>query len=173
MAALLVSVAKAITSELGSIDLSESVEIVRSYADWQAKLEDFETGLRLDVVPVDCPFEQQSRGKYRYECVVNLLLRRTLDPRTDRHLSDGRIDPEVIDGYVEDLQTVSEFFAPNQPSYDGRKLTDVSDAAWIAETTLLPTARRSGVAAPYSQEMLLKDQYSGLVTVVYRVVRSR
>lgn len=160
MTAVLVSVAEAIREELASLTLSEDVTLERSYADWDDLLADF-TKMRLDVVPASCPTDHFSRSKLQYTCTVNALLRRKIG---DDDYDSGRVKTSVVDALVEDLQTIHEYFAPSQPSQNGRRLTSVPSARWLPA---------SGIKAPYSRKMLRDHaQFSGWVSLVYGVPRS-
>jgi len=174
MTAVPVEVTEAVLEELEALTLSEDVTLERSYADWEAELSDLQAGLRLDVVLADWRTDLATRAKHRHECAVSLLLRRRFTSRDDRVIANGgRLHNESVDTLLEDLQSIAEFFAPSQPTYDGRKLSSVPDAAWLPESTILTPERRSGVTAPYSRDMLADNsQYSGLVTVVYGVHRA-
>lgn len=176
MTAILVSVAEAIREELASVSLSEAFTLIRSYADWEAELDDFDVRMRLDVVPVECQTVMITRAKHEYQCVVSVLLRKRLAD-ADRLTASGRIDNDVIDRLIEDLQTVAEYFSPSQPTLTGRKLTSVPEARWLEESTAGGDGgdgakRRSGITAPFSRRMLSShNQYSGWITLVYGVPR--
>lgn len=151
---VLVVVADGVKAALEGITLSQRFTLSRSYGDWEDLLEDFESDLRIDVVPQLCESTLFNQGSHEYKCVIAILLRKRLQPADHR---SGRIINSVIDQLVGDLQTVHEYFVPSQPSQNGLRLSVVQQARWLSGT----------IKAPYSRMMLKSGQYSGWCEITF------
>jgi len=165
--AIIIQVADAIVEAIRAIVLSEDFTVRRSYGDWNDTIENVD-GLMVDVVPAMFPSTLFTRGSLRYICTVNVLLRRRLGEdariRSGERFDQGRFENAAIDPYVNDLQTIHEYFAPSQPGKAGRQLASLPDAAWQQESANRSTFHRQ----------LLREfgQFSGWNALVYSVSRA-
>lgn len=131
---LLVDVAQGIADEIaGATFAGVKLKPVRSYADWDEKLEDHCNELLCDVVPVihrDSVLE--NRGSISYVCEVDVGIR--YRPKAWKIVA-GRIAPGEIDKLILLVEAMAEFFID---AGNGRKLAYVQNAAWI-ETKIRQT----------------------------------
>ena len=152
---VLVVTANGVKVALEGITLSQKFDLYRSYGDWEDKLEDIQTKLRIDVVPQSCQSELFNRASHEYRVEISVLLRKRFGPGDQR---GGRIENDLIDQLVGDLQKVHEYFVPSQSTQSGLRLTAVQQARWL----------EGSVMAPYSRKMLRDHgQYSGWCKVVF------
>lgn len=167
--AVLIAVAKAITTELASADFGPAFTPVRNYGSDDLLLDELNE-LRVDVVPVGMTHQLLTRGSWEYVCQVDVGVRKRFDGR-ERDYGQGEIPIAEIDSLVELLQRIGEYFAPETPSQTGRRLTSLPEAVWS------PTGEsdNSGIefrAACVREHLRENGQYTGIVRLTYRVPRS-
>lgn len=155
--AVVVAIAKAVTTELATATLSRAIEPLRSYADWAKPLDDElpECGpLLVDVVPVSTKQESelQNSSELRYLVPIDIAVRQ----RFGTELIDKdtkRIAITEIDALMLLVQEIHELFTP-------KELTDLPDATW---------KRSSVLVSPHVRHLRESRQFTGVVRVTYRM----
>lgn len=156
--ALLISLAKAVTSELDGGSFSQEFTPERSYGDWEMTLEDNDT-LHVDVVPVKWTARKVTQASYEYECLVDVGIRIRF---LAQEAATGRVPVATVDPYVRLLEELAEFFAIFIPSQDGRQLTDLPEAILDAD----------GGLEIRTSKLDLKRQYTGILRLKFLVDRT-
>jgi hypothetical protein len=142
---------------------SRPVTAVTSFADWAEALEDLGT-LHCDVVGAAKPTaELETPSSLEHSVPVTVGLRYRADP-TDRG-GDGRIKTSVLQGLVDLLYELAEWFVPGG-TRTGRPLTSVTDAA-------MDPIKPVEIVYAYNPKHLLDlGQYTGLFRLRFLVSRA-
>lgn len=130
MSGVLVSLADGVTAEIAAHNFGGSFAFTpaRNWADFDVNLEDNETGLRVDVVPVGhTTVEIVDRQSIHYVTRVDVGLRYKF-PAANTQTNTGRIDPAVID----ELVLLSEGFIEFLESPAHHRLTSYDDATFAS-----------------------------------------
>jgi hypothetical protein len=114
------------------------------------------------VIPVRCKYSPEAEETYDDEMVFDIIVRKKFGPS---QITDGDVDRQYIDQYVELLETIQEYLAyPTR-----RRLTNYQQACWIGPRDTGAT-RDLGIVAPVSQDDLVNlKQYTGQLRVMYSV----
>lgn len=149
--AVIVDIAEKIKDALNAANLSQSFTAVRSYADWDEALEDFDT-LHVDVVPVQngpaTSLDDRSELDYTVEVDVAVRFRFGV---TEQDSTTGRVDVDEVDALILLLQEIAEFFTTD-------RLTDTNAAIWQG------TDIKSSWSRKHLREM---RQFFGFVRVTF------
>lgn len=135
MAAVDIEIADAVTTSLAAGTFSQSISPVRSYAEWDEQLEDFET-LHVDVVPLQTgpATTLEERGTVEYECEVDIGVRYRFGTSEQESLT-GRVELDDIDRLKLLVQEIAEFFMTD-------RLTDTNTAIWNGTEIKLGWSRK-------------------------------
>lgn len=112
---VLADTAAAVLTELEETTFSLPFDPVRSYADWELKLEDAApaNAVLVDVVPVSSPdFELETRGSVVYRPQVDIVVRKRLGDESKD--ASGRLIVLVVDELVYLVEEIAEHFACNR-----------------------------------------------------------
>lgn len=158
-----IAVANAVAYEInarGWAPHSPTVEM--SHADWELDLKDSD-GLRIDVVPASVPkFDQLTQGLFDNQVPIDIGVRKRFTG--DEIDSDtGRTETSDINALVDLLYDIAKYFAPSQPSQNGRRLSQVPAAAWRSCEVLTIRDR---------QTLRINQQYTGVIRITYQLEES-
>jgi hypothetical protein len=158
MGAVDIDIADAVTSALvaGVSFQGSPVPAVRSYAEWDEALEDFDE-LHVDVVPLQSGPEMSldARGEVDYTSQVDVGVRYRFGI-SDQDSVTGRVDTDEMDALKLLVQTIAEFFATD-------RLADTNVAAWQATEIKLGWSRK------HLRQM---RQFFGFVRLTFTATRS-
>lgn len=118
--------------------------------------------LRVDVALVDWSKALHSRGVWKWVVNCHVAVRKRFEEAEEDH-SLGKITDQEIADLVTLLDSVCEYFMPKQPSLDGRKLSQVTAAAWDA-----PKGGETPVLIRWDDLEQL-NQFTGYFPVAYLV----
>ena len=114
---VLFAVAEAVADELNAFAWGISFTAGSNWGDFDLKLDDADTGLRVDVVPAGHEeADLETRGSLRYRTKADVVLRYRFQPADN--LASGRIDPAKIEA----LALLAERFVEFLESPDHRRL---------------------------------------------------
>lgn len=167
-----VAVAKAITTELTAAFAAGTfgaayVDVVpeRSYGEWDRNFEDLDE-LAVDVVPASADMELITRGAFGYAVTTAIAIRKRFGT-AEQESSTGRVDIDEQDALTRLVQLVGEYFAPKQPSQDGRRLADLPEASW------LPSAGQGKSGTEFrlwaASEDMRQRTFAAIVRITYQV----
>lgn len=110
MAAVDLEIADAVVTALEAGTFSKSIEPVRSYAEWDEELKDFDE-LHVDVVPLQTgpATELDDRSSVEYTCEIDVGVRYRFGP-SEQESTTGRIDTSDMDACKLLVQEIAEFF---------------------------------------------------------------
>jgi hypothetical protein len=156
MAAVDVDIADAITTALAGATFSKSIEPVRSYAEWDESLEDFNT-LHVDVVPLQTgpAMALEEREAVEYTCQIDIGVRYRFGT-VEQESTTGRVDVAEIDALKLLIQEIAEYFMTD-------RLTDTNTAIW-QETNIQQSWSRK-----HLREM---RQFFGFVRLTFTTTRA-
>jgi hypothetical protein len=110
MAAVDLEIADAVVTALQAGTFSKAIEPIRSYAEWEESLEDFDE-LHVDVVPLQTgpATELDDRGSVEYTCEIDIGVRYRFGV-PEQESTTGRVGIEEIDPFKLLIQEIAEFF---------------------------------------------------------------
>jgi len=165
MTATLVSIADGVKAALvaGQIYFAPlEFTPARSYADWSHILDEDMDTLQVDIVPWSETVTLDSVGSVQYICEIDVLVRQRMGANNQKD-SSGRIKVAEVDKLVLLVEQIAEFFMPCQPNQDGRRLTDITEAAW----------QDAKIISPYVRRHLRENrQFTGWVRLVYSLAKA-
>ena len=114
MAAVDLEIADDIVAALEVAALSKDIEPVRSYAEWDEALEDFDA-LHVDVVPLQTgpAIELDDRGSLEYTCEIDIGVRYRFGA-LEQDSQTGRVDLAELDRLKLLIQEIAEYFAEDR-----------------------------------------------------------
>lgn len=156
MAAVDLEIADAVVTALKAGTFSTSIDPIRSYAEWDEALEDFNV-LHVDVVPLQTgpATELEARAEVDYSCEIDIGVRYRFGAET-QGATTGRVDIADIDPLKLLIQEIAEFFMVD-------RLADTTTAAWQGTEIKLGWSRK------HLRQM---RQFFGFVRLTFSATRS-
>ena len=110
MAAVDLEIADAVVTALEAATLSKSIDPVRSYAEWDEALEEFDE-LHVDVVPLQTgpTTELDDRGSVEYACEIDIGVRYRFGAESQESTT-GRVATDEVDALKLLVQEIAEYF---------------------------------------------------------------
>jgi len=140
---------------------------VRSYAEWDVKLEEMDS-LHVDVVPAGQPVCRLADrgGTIEHQVVAHIGVRK----RFRRDQQTRRFELSEVDDLILITQKISEFFSSDSITGRPRTLSDFPKASWLEEGE---GGNRSQILQLCDKAMLRQhSQYTGVVQLVYEVFQA-
>lgn len=133
-----VKLADAIAAQINAADaadftISPNPTAVRSWAEWDEKLENLNT-LYVDVVPAGISSELNDRGELVYTLETDIGVRKRFG-QTDQASATGRINASALDELALLTEELHEFFAADRP-------TTEQQAVWTEVEYRAPYVRK-------------------------------
>lgn len=102
---------------------------------WDQRTVELETRnlLRVDVAPINWTQELKTRGSWKWVCHYQIGVRKRFDV-AERNDTTGLINEAEIKLLVNLTSAVLNYFVPVRPDHQGRRLADVTGAAWKEES---------------------------------------
>lgn len=124
MTAVVVDIAEKVKDALNGHTFTPTFTAARGYAEWDQPLEDDDTTLHVDVVPLQPgpDLELEERGAVDYTVQIDVGVRKRVGTAS-RNDTTGRIEASVLDGLVALVEQIAEFFLTD-------RLTDTNTAVW-------------------------------------------
>jgi hypothetical protein len=156
MAAVDLEIADAVVTALEAATLSKAISPVRSYAEWEEALEDFDE-LHVDVVPLQTgpATELDDRGSVEYTCEIDIGVRYRFGT-SEQESTTGRVGIDEVDGLKLLVQEIAELFITD-------RFADSPFAIWQDTTIKLSWSRK------HLRQM---RQFFGFVRLTFLATRS-
>ena len=121
---VVVDIAEKVKDALNGHVFSQTFTATRGYAEWDKPLEDDDTTLHVDVVPLQPgpDLELSERGTVDYAVEIDIGVRKRLGVASQNDTT-GRIETATLDALLLLVEEIAEFFPAD-------RLTDASTAAW-------------------------------------------
>lgn len=158
MPAVAVSVAEAATAMIADATLSQTIEPVFSYADWELAL-DKECGLLVDVIIATTEQKDEliTRGKRKFVTPLTIAVRKKFGNES-RNDDTGRIDTAAVNPLVLLVEEISGLFMPE-------RLEDFSAGKWDQQA-----GGTKIIANPHWTHLFHNGQFTGLVKVYFSTI---
>lgn len=160
-ASVQIDVAEAIMVELNNHTFTQAFTAVRQAGEIDYELINSEE-LLVDVVPFSVKIAFADRGKLNYSVLTSICVRKKFNTLLQDDTT-GRIANECVDPYFILVQEIHDYFYYQQPSYSGRRLTDVPEAAIEEGAEIL---------APFAKYLREMNMFLGIIRLPYEVYRS-
>ena len=110
MGAVDLDIADAVVTALEAATLSKSIDPVRSYAEWDEALEEFDA-LHVDVVPLQTgpATALEARAEVDYTCEIDIGVRYRFGT-SEQESTTGRVATDEIDAFKLLVQEIAEYF---------------------------------------------------------------